>query len=125
MDKKLDVLVENLRQGNSVLKSCNNAKVSRPEFYYQYRVNEKFRIAVEDAKLSRCIILEDAAFKKATEGNATLIIFLLCNWLPEKYKHLSQLSLEHKLPANIEIKITDAKKNKILSTPDTNTDDTG
>lgn len=89
------ILIKNIELGNSVMKACENANINRDTFYAWYRSDKNFREEVEKAKLSRCIILEEAMFKSALEGNVTMQIFLACNWMPDKYKNLHKI--ENKL----------------------------
>ena len=86
---KKKVIIESLSTGVSVSKACKGAKLSRNAFY-QYLIKDKsFRDAVEIAKKSRCVVIEDAMFKTAEAGNATIQIFLACNLMPEKYKSVN------------------------------------
>jgi len=85
---KKKAITESLSTGVSITQACLGAGIARETFYLWLK-DKRFAQAVEIAKRSRCVVLEDAMHKTALGGNATMQIFLACNLMPEKYKSVN------------------------------------
>jgi hypothetical protein len=86
---KKKALVDSLGNGVSITNACIGADVDRTTFYRWYWNDKRFAKAVENAKKSRCVTLEEAMHSTALKGNATMQIFLACNLMPDKYKSVN------------------------------------
>ena len=86
---KKQTILKSLASGSSVTTACIGADCSRDSFYEWLKNDKTFAKAVDTAKKSRCVVLEDAMFKTAIGGNATMQIFLSCNMMPEKFKSVN------------------------------------
>jgi hypothetical protein len=86
---KKQIIIKSLSGGSSVTTACMGADCSRDSFYEWLKNDKTFAKAVDTAKKSRCVVLEDAMFKTAINGNATMQIFLSCNLMPEKFKSVN------------------------------------
>jgi len=86
---KKDAILRSIISGTSISTACEGADISRETFYTWQRTDERFKTALESSKDARINYIEDASFKTALDGNATMQIFLLCNLKPEKYKSIN------------------------------------
>lgn len=79
--------VENVRQGNTLAKSAELVGVSRQTLYRWFDEDAAFDHAVEKAKVARMRILEESMYSTAVSGSVPMLIFLACNWAPDKYRN--------------------------------------
>lgn len=98
-----------LQSGNSVVSACEQLKITRKTFYEWLHKDKEFLSQYEEAIKSRCRVLEDAMFETAIGGNATMQIFLSCNWMPEKYHSI--MKVDHTGKVGLGIEFVEIKKN--------------
>ena len=96
-----DSVVENIRLGNTVKTACAMVEITRKTFYEWLKSDKVFYQNTRKAKTDRCRVLESAMFKNALNGNATMQIFLSCNWMPDKYRNVN--TIEHTAPGGVDI----------------------
>jgi hypothetical protein len=70
------------------LLACSQVKVPRSTFYKWLNTDREFEEKVEEAKLSRIMIVEDALYKRAIAGNTTAMIFFLVNRSNGKWRNV-------------------------------------
>jgi len=85
-EKKKQLIIESLKRGASITKSCAAAKIDRSTFYDWRRRSPKFDQAVYDALDGRTQIVEDALYKSCITGNVTAQIFYLKNRSKGRWK---------------------------------------
>ncbi|MDW8056627.1 MAG: phBC6A51 family helix-turn-helix protein [Elusimicrobiota bacterium] len=72
---------------------CKKLGISRTTFYNWLQSDKEFAEKVEELNKKRLSILEDAMYSHALKGNPTLLIFLACNWAPDKYKNIQKVDV--------------------------------
>ena len=82
---KKKILIQSLSTGVSVSDACLGADICRDSFYEWLKQDKHFAQAVETAKRSRCVVLEDAMHSTAIGGNATMQIFLACRFYSKSF----------------------------------------
>lgn len=92
-----NAIIQSLKNGDTLIHASELAKVNRQTVYNWMATDKKFYKAVEEAKLSRVQVAEDALYKLIANGNVTAIIFFLCNRAPEKWKNVNKVDIEGKL----------------------------
>lgn len=84
-------VIENIYGGCYILEACDKAKISRSRYYVWITEDKNFKNAVDQALLSCTLVVENALFKKAKEGNVTAQIFWLCNRTPDRWESLQKI----------------------------------
>jgi len=92
-DTLKSTVIKNIKLGNTARTSCELADISKTLYYTWLKKDKVFYANTTKAKLNRCRVLESAMFKNALNGNATMQIFLSCNWMPVKYRNVN--TIEH------------------------------
>lgn len=87
---KQRIFLEIFREQGNVKASCKAAGVARRTFYSWRKVDDAFKVQLEDAQEEAADTLETEAWERATgEGGKrpsdTLLIFLLNGLRPDKY----------------------------------------
>lgn len=77
----------NIEQGVTITKAAELCGISRNAFYEWLKADAVFAAAFEQAKSKRIVVLEEAMFATAASGSVPMLIFLACNWSPEKYRN--------------------------------------
>lgn len=87
--KKVNTIIDALREGLSISSACDRAGIAR-QTYYDWRAGDpEFVAACESAIEQGTDKLEDIAYHRATrlrDGSDTLLIFLLKARRPERYR---------------------------------------
>lgn len=78
-DYKKNLIIESLKEGATVVSACEGAQITRSCFYKWYLKDKAFADKIEDAKLSRVAIVEDAIYKSAVKGDTRAGMFILIN----------------------------------------------
>lgn len=82
-----------LRKAPSVSHACEVARVSRQTAYTHKKTNSAFAAEWRDALDKAIDDLESVAFKLATEGDSSLISFLLRCHRPEIYRDRQEIAV--------------------------------
>ena len=110
-DKKRQVFLRCLENGDSVQNAANVAGVARGTVYRWKQESKDFASAWDEALDSGVDRLEDEAYRRAMDGSDTLLIFLLKSKRPKVYSEKQRL--EHSGPdggaIQISISESDAK----------------
>ena len=87
---KVKIIVKALREGNLLLPALHSAGVSPSTFDNWRHANPRLKRLIERAREvadnKRVVIVEDAQFKSARDGNVTAQIFFLSNRAPDRWK---------------------------------------
>jgi transposase-like protein len=94
---KKDAIIENLANGNSIVKSCKLSTISHDTFYRWYKEDAAFRAGIDAAQQGRIKLVEDSLYITALKGNTTAMIFYLCNRCPENWKNLNETKFSGKV----------------------------
>lgn len=76
-----------------IAEACRASGLSKTTFYNLLKKDKEFAKQVEEINKKKCEILEDMMYYYALKGNPTLLIFLACNWMPEKYKNIQKVDI--------------------------------
>jgi hypothetical protein len=78
-DPKAAFILESLRNGESIIKSCKAAGIHPSTFWEWRKADPELNQATEAAIDSRVMVVEDALYTECIKGNSTLIMFFLMN----------------------------------------------
>jgi hypothetical protein len=84
-------ILQNLKNGNNVKRTCELVGISRETFYQWLRKDQDFSAAVALAEQDQIKVAEDTLYQKALGGNPALLIFYLCNRAPERWKSVQRV----------------------------------
>lgn len=84
--KKIEVVLESIKNGTSIEKACNGAGIYRSTFYDWLRDSKENKDRYDQLIDSRTLIVEDALFNNALKGNITAQIFWLKNRAPDRWQ---------------------------------------
>lgn len=113
------------RQGLTVKQVAQNMGVALRTLYKWRSESVQIMHALKRGKEDANFIVENALYKKATDGNVTAMIFWLKNNYPEKYSDSQktrtdeELSQEQVKRAKIETKIAEAKLEMLTNADET------
>lgn len=107
--------------------SCKTVGISRETFYNWIKKDKEFAKKIEEINKKKCEVLEDMLYAYALKGNPTLLIFLACNWMPDKYKNIQKVDVNGQMITQIKIvpfkdKNDDKKEKEIEKTGFTETE---
>lgn len=99
--KKREAFLAVLREGYSVHRACQAAKMSRNAAYQWRGADEQFAADWDAAYEAGTDTLEDALQERATDKDTTAAIFLLKGRRPEKYRERTDSRVSGDVTVNI------------------------
>jgi len=104
-DPKKEGILQSVRNGAAFCKAVEEAGVGLSTAYAWTHQDPKFGEAVNAARDARVGVVEDSLLKHAEKGNATLLIFWLCNRAPHRWQSLTKTENFHKHEGSLEANI--------------------
>lgn len=105
--KEKAAVVATLQAGGTFEMAAQAASIDRSTVWQWRQDDPQFMADCERALNSRIRIVEDALYAKAVGGNTTAAIFWLCNRVPERWRHVQNIQLEHSGGVDIKHTLTD------------------
>jgi len=88
--KQKEAIIKSLSNGTTIGEALEAAGVESYTTYYKWLKEDKvFKEAVKKSEQTLIQSLEDAAVRTARGGNPTMLIFLLCNKAPDRFKSVN------------------------------------
>lgn len=82
----IDAIISSLENGCSIAKACSGANVSTVAFYKWRKADPKLAETVEEIIESRIMVVEDAVYFSAVNGDSRAQEFYLTNRAPDRWK---------------------------------------
>lgn len=111
---RAQVFLKAYRKTGSITAAAEAAKIDRSMHYRRYKADPKYRKAFDDAKEEAIGVLEDAALRRAVEGEEEPVIWqgMLCTWKDEKTGQSHVLTVNKKSDSLLQFLLRGAKPEK-------------
>ena len=90
-------LIASLQNGCTVTSACLAANIQRSTFYAWRNEDKSFNAKVEETRVNLVGIAEDSLLANVEYGKEASVFFALCNWAPDKYRHVNKIEHSGKI----------------------------
>ena len=98
--KKLRSILTSLKSGVSIAQACKGAKVDVSSLWAWRKINPALDALMYDVIDSRVMLVEDAMFREAVNGNVTAGMYFLNNRVPTRWQDKRQTTFNNTNEAN-------------------------